>query len=104
MTDLYTEIDTYTPCRIDDCYFDDGNMVEILTPNGLLRLSSLGVIIWRLLDGKHSVSKIIETICLNAGVDTNELTTVLVQLLLKLESKGCIVMDWNPSQLRNFGW
>ena len=94
-------MDLYTPCRTSENYYDNGDFVEVANKRGLFRITGLAAQIWRLLDGKHTIASIRETISLDAELTPIKLQDEIVEFLYILENKQCIILNWNPSLLRD---
>ena len=48
----------YTPIRANECYFDDGEIVEIINRKGTFRIKGGARIIWKMLDGCKTIKDI----------------------------------------------
>ena len=55
-------IDEYTPCRINESFFESQDYIEISNTNGTIRLNGYGITVWKMLDGKHTIESIVERI------------------------------------------
>ena len=88
-----TSVDEYTPCRLFDIYLDANNEIEVNS----FRLKGLGRIIWHMLDGKHTISKIIDNLC--HELESTERETIKNELLIFLEmlkKRKVIIVNWDP--------
>ncbi len=98
MKNLNMPIDEYTPCRISECYLDLNGEIEAMGYTGrVFRLKGVGRIIWLMLDGKHTISKIVDRICAELALtDKKNIKKELLIILDMLNKKNAIVVNWDP--------
>lgn len=92
-------IDDYTPCRISECFLDQNEEIEIINITGVFRLKGIGREIWNMLDGKHTVRCIAESLCEKLSLDKKEIIKVqeeLIAVLDVLNRKKAIIVNWDP--------
>ena len=97
MNQTIIQIRNYTPCRLTESFFDSANMVVVATNKGSFRLKDSGRFIWYLLDGKHSISDIVDRLCTEFGSnDIEQIQTELIYYLNILKQKNAIIVNWDP--------
>jgi len=87
------QVEEYKPCRVIEIYFDKDEEIEI----GSLRLKGFGRDIWLMLDGRHTIGNIVDSLCLK--LETANRSTIKSELLIVLRTliaKKMIVADWDP--------
>ena len=92
-------VEAFTPRRLLDDYWDKNDEILIASGKGvdLVRLRGVGRTVWLMLDGKHTISEIADSLC--ARFSTPERATVLdelLTLLLMLKGKNLIFANWDP--------
>jgi len=90
-------IDNYTPSRISECYKDKDGIIEITNMTGVFRLSGIGRKIWLMLDGKHTIRDIVDTICVETELKDKQLVkNEVIKLLYNLRKRKAIIVNWDP--------
>ncbi len=86
-----------TPCRINECFYQGDDMVEMRNQKGVFRLKGIGAAIWQMLDGKHTIEMIIDELCSMLNInEKNKIYDKLMHLLFLLEEKSLVIIDWDP--------
>lgn len=94
---IHTGVDIYTPCKITECYYDDGENVEITSFAGTMKFHGLGRKVWILSDGSTTIGDMIEQIAAeNQNVDKKEIKAAVVDFLDKLKEKQIVETNWDP--------
>lgn len=92
-------IDEYTPCRITELYLDLNEEIEITTIKGVFRIKGVARKIWLMLDGKHTISSIVNQLCLEYNVEKDRMDEVknrVTSTLKSLREKEAIIVNWDP--------
>lgn len=98
MDTMYTSIDKYTPCRISECFFDCDGMIEAFGLKGKkFQLKGVGRTVWLMLDGKHTISMIVNQICSDLkATDKGTIKKELLMILDTLQKNEAIIPNWDP--------
>lgn len=98
MEKIYTSIDEYTPCRISECFFDCDGIIEAVGLKGKkFQLKGVGRTIWLMLDGKHTISMIVNQVCIDLKVtDEGAIKKELLMILDALQKNEAIIPNWDP--------
>jgi len=78
---------------------DANGEIEIASKKGLFRLKGLGRLIWNMLDGKHTIAEIVNTLCCELSLEENAKESVqneLIIVLTMLCEKDAIIVNWDP--------
>ena len=99
---MHPTIIDYIPCRIVECYYDDGTEVIIGDNNYHYKIRGTGAMIWRLIDGECSIENITRKISLKLNLEYSELLIEeVIEFIKMLEKKQIACLNWNPSLIRN---
>ncbi|WP_234123011.1 PqqD family protein [Clostridium hydrogenum] len=90
-------IDNYTPCRISECFGDFDEVIEITNFKGIFRLKNVGRQIWLMLNGRNTISEIVDSVFEQMNIkDRNEVRKHVIKLIKNLSEKKMIIVNWNP--------
>lgn len=98
MEKAYTFVDEYTPCRISECFLDCDGRIEAVGLSGKkFQLKGVGRTIWLMLDGKHTISMIVNQVCIDLNVtDKRTVKRELLMILGALQKNEAIIPNWDP--------
>ena len=87
----------YTPCKITECYFDDGENVEITSFTGTLRLHGMGRSVWIMCDGCTPIAKMVEKIASeHEEMASEEINNQVIAFIDKLKTRQLVESNWDP--------
>ena len=92
------DIYDYTPCRVTECFLDENGEIELYNEEGMtIRFRGVGRTIWYMLDGKHTIRSIVDTLCSQFSTnDKEKMLHELLAILKELKKKNLIVSNWDP--------
>lgn len=100
----YMPVEDYTPHRLTECYQDINDEVVVLCTTGidLVRLRGFGRMVWLMLDGKHTIGNIANTVF--ESMSEAEQASILAEVKIfldMLQKKKLIIANWNPLHKMN---